>query len=116
MIDKVMAAAGVIKLGEIFVTDSWGLKKLPPIKLRELAAAGKKINQTKRKDDLTMKRYLELFLIVAGVVLVTMLQQQAVFILWQPTFWLRYISFVLIFYLILAETLHFAIVVKHRRR
>lgn len=63
-----------------------------------------------------MKRYLELLLIVAGVVLLTMLLQQAVFILWQLTFWLRYGSFMVIFYLILAGTLHFAIVVKHRWR
>ena len=116
LIDKVMAAAGVIKLGELVVTSTWGLKSLPVNKQQELAAAGKKINQTKRKDDLTMKRYGELFLIVAGVVLLTMLLQQAVVTFWQPTFWLRYGSFVVIFYLILAGTLHFATVVKHRRR
>lgn len=74
-IDKVLTAGGLIKVGEAVQTSTWGLTELPAKKVRELSKLGQKINQATRKDDQTVKRYFELFFIVAVMAFITMLLQ-----------------------------------------
>ena len=116
--DKAMTTAGLIKLGEGVQTATYGLKQLADKKQAELEKLGNKINQTQRKDDQTLKRYIELFFIVAAMALITMVIQAGILkLLGQAlSFWTNYISFVLIFFILLAITLHFFTVVKHRRK
>ena len=116
--DKAMTTAGLIKLGEGVQTATYGLKQLTNKKQAELEKLGNKINQTQRKDDQTLKRYIELFFIVAVMALITMVIQAGILNLLGQTlsFWTNYISFVLIFFILLALTLHFFTVVKHKRK
>ncbi|GEP22396.1 conserved protein of unknown function [Latilactobacillus sakei] len=63
-----------------------------------------------------MKRYGQLFGMVACATLITMLLQRLVNIVLPVTqFWANYVSFVLIFFILLASVLRFFTVVKHRR-
>ena len=116
--DKAMTTAGLIKLGEGVQTATYGLKQLTDKKQTELEKLGNKINRTQRKDDQTLKRYIELFFIVAAMALITMVIQAGILkLLGQAlSFWTNYISFVLIFFILLAITLHFFTVVKHKRK
>ena len=113
-----MTKNGLIKLGEGVQTATYGLKQLTDKKQAELEKLGNKINRTQRKDDQTLKRYIELFFIVAAMALITMVIQAGILKLLGQTlsFWTNYISFVLIFFILLAITLHFFTVVKHKRK
>ena len=117
-IDKVLTAGGLIKVGEAVQTSTWGLTELPAKKVRELSKLGQKINQATRKDDQTVKRYFELFFIVAVMAFITMLLQTLCLKALNLTlgFCSNYISFVIIFFALLAVTLHFFTVVKHKRK
>lgn len=117
-IDKVLTAGGLIKIGEAVQTATWGLTELAPAKQKELTKLGQKINRATRKDDQTVKRYFELFFIVAVMAFITMAIQSLCLKLLNLSlgFWSNYISFVIIFFALLAVTLHFFTVVKHKRK
>jgi multimeric flavodoxin WrbA len=115
-IDKVMTAAGVIKLHELVLTNTWGLVELPENKKQTCLKWGQRLNSVKKRDDNTLKRYIELFFMIAFMALLTMGIQLGFKLVPAQAFWLRYVSFVLIFYVLLACILHFFTVVKHRRR
>ncbi|MBA1434456.1 flavodoxin family protein [Bombilactobacillus bombi] len=116
-IDRVMSAAGVIKVGEIVCPNTKNLTALPLAKQQLCAAYGRKISRRQRKDDSTMKRYLQLFAMIAVMAFATMVIQQGLntILLWN-NFWWNYVSFTLIFFVLLAGILHFVTFVKHRRR
>lgn len=116
-IDRVMSAAGVIKIGEIVCPGTLNMKQLPEKKALLCAKYGHKISQKKRKDDSTLKRYIQLFFMVAIMALLTMgIQQLLAGIIPLSNFWIRYISFTVIFFVLLGCILHFVTFVKHRRR
>lgn len=76
-----------------------------------------KIAHADRKDDETLKRYILLFGMIAVTTLITMgIQNIFLHLFSASVFWLAYISFVLIFFLLLAGLLHFFTFVRHRRR
>ena len=116
--DKVMTTLGLIKAGEAVQTDTYFLTALPAKKQVELQRLGQKAGTLQRKDDQTVKRYIELFFIVAAMAFITMLIQTGVLHLLGQTlgFWNNYISFVVIFFILLSITLHFFTVVKHKRK
>lgn len=116
-IDRVMSAAGVIKTGEIVLPGTFGMKELPDNKKKICAKYGKKISQKVRKDDSTVKRYIQLFFMIAVMALLTM-GIQAVLGSFLPMndFWINYISFTIIFFVLLGLILHFVTFMKHRRR
>ena len=116
--DKVMTAMGVIKVGEAVQTNTFGLKELAPKKKAELKSLGQKVAQIKRKDDLTVKRYIELFFIVAVMTFITMFLQTGILKLLGLSlgFWSNYISFVLIFFILLATALRILTLAKHKRK
>ncbi|MFD1125056.1 flavodoxin family protein [Lentilactobacillus raoultii] len=115
-IDKVMTAAGVIKLHELVLTNTFGMQELPESKKQTCLKWGQRLNSVKKRDDSTLKRYIELFFMIAFMALVTMGIQAGFHLLPRHSFWLSYGSFVVIFYVLLASILHFFTVVKHRRR
>ncbi|WP_283679533.1 NAD(P)H-dependent oxidoreductase [Lentilactobacillus sp. Marseille-Q4993] len=115
-IDKVMTAAGVIKIGEFVVPGTYGMKELPAKKKRICEKYGNKLNNVKKRDDSTMKRYIELFVMICVMALITMLIQLGLGLLPKTDFFTVYISFALIFFILLACILHFMTFVKHRRR
>lgn len=116
-VDRVMSAAGVIKIGEIVCPNTLHLQSLPVSKKRLCACYGQKISHRTRKDDSTVKRYLQLFVMVAMMALLTMIIQLGLKeVLPLDNFWWNYLSFTLIFFILLACILHFATYVKHRRR
>lgn len=115
-IDKVMSAAGVIKLHELVLTNTYGMKALPENKKQTCLKWGQRLNSVKKRDDSTLKRYIELFFMIAFMALLTMGIQVGLKMLPTEHFWLSYLSFVVIFYVLLGFILHFFTVVKHRRR
>ncbi|EHL98019.1 flavin reductase [Lentilactobacillus parafarraginis F0439] len=115
-IDKVMSAAGVIKLHELVVTNTYGMTELPDRKKQACLTWGKRLNSIKKRDDSTVKRYIELFFMIAVMALVTMGIQLGFGFVPKHDFWMAYASFVVIFYVLLGSILHFFTVVKHRRR
>lgn len=116
-IDRVMTAAGVIKIGEIVLPDTFNMKTLPSKKIELCQKMAQKIVRKKRRDDSTLKRYIQLFFMIALMALITMGLQAALnLVLPLQYFWLNYLSFVVIFFVLLASILHFVTVRKHRRR
>jgi len=115
-IDRVMSAAGVIKTGELVLPGTFGMKEVPNNKKKLCKKYAKKISIKKRKDDSTVKRYIQLFLMIAVMALVTMGIQIPLAPFISGSFWLTYISFTVIFFVLLACILHFVTFVKHRRR
>lgn len=115
--DRVMTGAGLIKVGEFVGTGTWGTQAPRPEKLRECTRWGHKITDRPRKDDNTLKRYILLFIMIAAMALVTMgLQAWWLGVFAPGKFWITYLSFVVIFYVLLAALLHFFTFVRHRRR
>jgi len=115
-IDRVMSAAGVIKTGELVLPGTFGMKEVPNNKKKLCKKYAKKISIKKRKDDSTVKRYIQLFFMIAVMALVTMGIQIPLAPFISGNFWLNYISFTVIFFVLLACILHFVTFVKHRRR
>ncbi|MFC6180607.1 flavodoxin family protein [Lactiplantibacillus daowaiensis] len=115
--DKFLTMGGLIKLREVVVTKTFGMTQLSPAKQAECERVGQRAAHKKERDDNTMKRYLELFLMIAVMALVTMGIEAGIG-QWVPlhNFWAYYGVFVIIFYVLLASILHFFTVVKHRRR
>jgi len=115
-IDRVMSAAGVIKTGEIVLPGTFGMKELPDSKVELCKKYAKKISVKKRKDDSTVKRYIQLFFMIAVMALITMGIQLPLSRWIAGNFWLNYASFTVIFFVLLGSILHFVTFVKHRRR
>ncbi|KRM11417.1 flavodoxin family protein [Paucilactobacillus suebicus] len=116
MIDKAMTAAGLHKVKELVLPGTWNLHgKLPDAKRDTARALGTKLTTKKRKDDETLKRYILLFCMIAVMALATM-GIQALFPILTTNFWMRYASFVIIFFVLLACILHYATFVRHTRR
>lgn len=116
-IDRAMGLAGLIKINELVLTDTYGKTELSESKRQQCLKWGAKLATKQKRDDSTMKRYIQLFFMVAIMALVTM----GIQLLINPglvgqNFWLSFGSFALIFYVLLAGILHFFTVVKHRRR
>lgn len=116
-LDKFLTMGGLIKLREIVQTKTWGLEQLSPKKQAECERVGVRAAVKQVKDDNTVKRYIQLFFMIAVMALVTMGIEAGIGLLVPLTnFWVYYGVFVLIFYILLATILHFFTVVKHRRR
>lgn len=114
--DKVLSAAGLLKIREVVQTNSFGLKTLSMKKRTECQRIGAGLHDKAKRTDDTVKRYGQLFGMVACATLITMLLQRLVNIVLPITqFWVNYVSFVLIFFILLASVLRFFTVVKHRR-
>ncbi|KRN25341.1 flavodoxin family protein [Lacticaseibacillus camelliae] len=115
MIDKAMSAAGIHKVAELVLPGTWGMTTVPAKKVAQAKAVGAKLTAKKRKDDETLKRYMLLFGMIAVMALATMGIQQL--LPWTTSsFWLRYVSFVIIFFVLLACILHYMTFVRHHRR
>ncbi|WP_318766864.1 flavodoxin family protein [Lactiplantibacillus carotarum] len=115
--DKFLTMGGLIKTREIVITKTWGMQSLPAKKQAEGERVGERAAQKVEKDDNTMKRYVQLFFMIAVMALVTMgIEAGLGKLLPLTNFWAYYGAFVVIFYVLLASILHFFTVVKHRRR
>ena len=116
-IDRVMSAAGVIKTGEIVLPNTFGMEEIPENKKELCAKYGHKISKKQEKDDSTLKRYIQLFFMIAVMALITMgIQVPLRSIMPMNNFWVNWGSFVVIFFVLLGAILHYATFVKHRRR
>ncbi|MFD1472707.1 flavodoxin family protein [Companilactobacillus mishanensis] len=116
-IDRTMSAAGVIKVGELVLPNTFGMKEIPENKKKLAAKFGHKISKKVEKDDLTVKRYIQLFLMIAVMALITMgIQIPLKAIMPVGNFWVNYASFVVIFFVLLGLILHYMTFMKHRRR
>lgn len=116
-VDRVLGAAGMIKLGEAVQTNTWEVKQLPAKKRAHLQKLADKINRSQRKDDQILKRYLQLFAVVALMTLITMGIQAGLAHLWpHHGFWWSYLTFVVIFFALLAGMLHWMTLRLHARK
>lgn len=115
--DKFLTMGGLIKLREIVITRTWGMQRLSAKKQAEGERVGSHAAHKREKDDNTVKRYIELFFMIAIMALVTMGIEAGIG-QFMPlhNFWAYYAVFVVVFYVLLATILHFFTVVKHRRR
>jgi multimeric flavodoxin WrbA len=117
VLDKVMSAAGVIKVGEVVLPGTFGMKTIPAKKIALCEKWGQRLVTKDRRDDNTLKRYIQLFVMIAVMSLITMALQGAFEqVLPLQNFFVNWGSFVLIFFVLLAGILHFVTVMKHRRR
>ncbi|WP_057893964.1 flavodoxin family protein [Lacticaseibacillus brantae] len=115
-LDKAMTAAGLHKITELVLPNTWANHTdIPTTKLAQAQRIGGKLGTKTRKDDETLKRYLLLFMMIAVMALATMGIQLVLPVL-TSNFWWRYISFVLIFFVLLACLLHYFTFVRHKRR
>ncbi|MHA3065846.1 flavodoxin family protein [Lacticaseibacillus saniviri] len=114
-IDKAMTTAGLHKITELVLPNTWREHTLPDAKRHAAITIGEKLDQKSRKDDETLKRYLLLFGMIALMSLVTMGIQQLIPVLTTSFLW-RYISFVLVFFVLLASLLHYETFMRHKRR
>ncbi|RRK11653.1 NADPH-dependent oxidoreductase [Lactiplantibacillus garii] len=115
--DKFLTMGGLIKSREIVVTGTWGMQTLSAKKQAEGERVGAAAAHKVERDDNTVKRYIQLFFMIAVMALITMGIEAGVGRLFPLTnFWAYYGVFVVIFYVLLASILHFFTVVKHRRR
>lgn len=116
-IDKIMTAAGVIKITEHVATNTYRQPTLTANKQAQLTKCGASLITKASRKDFLLKRYIELLGMVAIMALITMgLQQLLNQFITVDNFWWNYASFVIIFYILLAGILHFFTVVKHRRK
>lgn len=118
IIDRVFQAAGMIKVAEFVAPNTFEQRKLTDAKKEECKKIAQKISQSIEKDNNLMKRYIALFFMVAISSLVTMGLQQLTFHVFDSfvNFVKFYSSFVLIFYLLLSVVLHYAAILKHKRK
>lgn len=115
-IDKIMSAAGVIKLHEIVLPGTLFMKQVPENKIQLCHKVGAQLANKTKRDDQTVKRYIELFCMVAVMAFITMGIQFLLNLIPAANFWSIYATFVIVFFLLLAGILRFFTVVKHRRR
>ncbi|GAB6092905.1 flavodoxin family protein [Furfurilactobacillus curtus] len=116
-IDTVMNAAGLIKIHEIVCPGT--LKngdRIPEQTLNTCRKWGVKLPNKAKRDDNTMKRYVELFMMIAIMSLITMgIQTGLAPVIAQTNFWLNWAVFVIIFFTLLAIILHVVTFMVHRR-
>lgn len=119
-IDHPLQDAGMVKVGEAVLTNTWKMTELPAEKRAELNALGGRVldPRAKERSSLTMFRYLILLATVALVSLVTMgLENWAFASLGiAENFWNHWFFFVVVFFAILALILHLLTVARHRFR
>ncbi|MCF6161720.1 MAG: NAD(P)H-dependent oxidoreductase [Furfurilactobacillus sp.] len=117
-IDRVMSAAGVIKIHEIVCPNTFkNGDHIPESKLQLCHKWGARLPQKSKRDDNTMKRYVELFCMIAVMSLITMGIQRALSgVMTQTNFWINWVTFVVIFFVLLAIILHTVTFLVHRRR
>lgn len=117
-IDRAMSVGGVIKMKEIVAPGMWKSEGVVSAKkLEECEKIGRNLATKAKKDKNTMKRYLQLFVMIAVMALITMgiqlgLQQLVPF----HGFWSNYVSFVLIFFILLSAILHIMTFSLHKRK
>ncbi len=61
-IDKIMSAAGLIKINELVLPGTLKMTTLPKSKQQLCTHWGQKLTTKTKRDDNTVKRYIELFL------------------------------------------------------
>ncbi|WP_099974840.1 flavodoxin family protein [Lactobacillus terrae] len=116
-IDRVMSAAGTVKIGEVVITNTFKRKTISNNKIKILKKYSRKIDSKKKRINNTMKRYIQLFFMISVMSLITMaIQKFFSNILSTQNFWINYLSFTIIFFILLSLILHFFTFVKHRRR
>ncbi|MTT31353.1 NADPH-dependent FMN reductase [Terrilactibacillus sp. BCM23-1] len=116
--DKPLGTAGMNGLGEEVCTDTFGKTILPSSKEEDCIQLGRQIPKKLNKGGFTMKRYIQLFFMLAVTVLIVMGIQKGLSslgIMSLTNFWLNYLVFVLLTYILLSGLLHYFAVKKHKR-
>ncbi|MGJ8729995.1 flavodoxin family protein [Listeria aquatica] len=118
-IDTVMSQAGMHRAGEIVLTGTFQMEEVPAKKREEATTLGKKLVERVERGGFTLKRYLQLFGMLAVSTLIVMGIQkglQAVHFIPAEGFWINYVVFVIIFFLFLAGMLRLVTIHNHKRR
>ncbi|WP_353948629.1 NAD(P)H-dependent oxidoreductase [Sporolactobacillus sp. Y61] len=116
--DVPLAAAGMHRIGEAVCTGTWGMTELPDSKKADCEKLGQRIPEKLKQGGFLLKRYIELFFMLALTVLIVMGIQQglsALHFLNLSNFWINYAIFVLLAYLLLASILHYVAMRMHKR-
>lgn len=116
--DRPLQAAGMHRLAEAVCTDTFGVTTLPEAKQAACRAIGQDMPLRIQKGGFTLKRYIQLFFMLAFTILIVMGIQQglaAMHLIQLHRFWINYLSFVILSYLFLSLMLRYFAVRKHRR-
>ncbi|RYL92298.1 flavodoxin family protein [Sporolactobacillus sp. THM7-4] len=117
--EKPLLAAGMRRIGEAICTDTYGKASLPNAQKVYGKHLGAEIPfKLSRKGGLTLKRYIELFFMLAATILLVMGIEEglsALHLVNLNHFWTHYLVFVLLTYLLLSLFLHYVAKAKHRR-
>jgi multimeric flavodoxin WrbA len=118
--DLPLRTAGMVRIGELVFTGTWHYRHsmLPLKKRQECEFMGRQIEKKVNQGGHIMKRYIELFFMLAATILAVMGLEQALsmtHLIPLNNFWINYLVFVLLAYLLLAGCLHFFADLKHRR-
>ncbi|EUJ28032.1 hypothetical protein MFLO_12756 [Listeria floridensis FSL S10-1187] len=118
-IDTVMSQAGMHRAGELVLTGTFRMEAVPEKKKQEAFHLGAKLAEKVERGGFTVKRYLQLFGMLAVSTLIVMGIQKGLQVLgWIPEqgFWINYVVFVVIFFLFLAGMLRLVTIHNHKRR
>lgn len=119
-LDEQMQQAGLVKAGELVVTNTWQNHQLTSQKqaeiMRVMQTAKTKVNQKKSAKGMLLLRYLLLLVVVAITSLAAMGLENVIVSSWTAaaTFWGRWGIFVVIFYALLALCLHGLTLMMHK--
>ncbi|MCO7125403.1 NAD(P)H-dependent oxidoreductase [Sporolactobacillus shoreicorticis] len=116
--DLPLSTAGMHRLFEAVCADTYGVHTLPPAKYEACKKIGAQIPKQMQRGGFTLKRYIQLFFMLAVTILIVMGIQQglsALHIIQLHQFWINYLSFVVLSYLFLSIMLRYFAVLKHRR-
>ncbi|WP_239257284.1 flavodoxin family protein [Listeria ilorinensis] len=118
--DDILSKAGMHRAAELVLTGTFQLAEIPESKLVEAENVGKSIRQKLDRGGFTMKRYIQLFFMLAVTTLMVMGIEEglrALHVLPETAgFWLHYTVFVLIFFVLLSVMLRAVTIFNHRRK
>lgn len=118
-VQTVFNAAGMKPIGEIVLTNTWNMSSLPENKKEECYQMGLTLQQLIEKEHDLLKRYIQLFGMIAVSSLLIMGIEEGlakVGLLDLSNFWIRWIAFVLLFFTLLSIILHSVTVHNHKKK
>ncbi|WP_163652079.1 flavodoxin family protein [Listeria sp. PSOL-1] len=118
-IDDITRQAGMHRMAELVLTNTFRKKELSKKKKEEAYTLGVKIAKRQKRGGFTLKRYIQLFFMLAITTLIVMgaqvgLEKLGGFKL--ESFWMRYMTFVILFFLFLSVMLRTVTLYNHKRR
>lgn len=118
-VQTVFSAAGMKPIGEVVLTNTWKMSALPLRKKEECYNLGLSLQQTIEKEHDLLKRYIQLFFMIAFSSLLVMGMEEGLAklgLLNLTNFWVRWLAFAVLFFTLLSVILHTVTVHNHKKK